>query len=172
MPDGPGIPERRCARVARVPACDVYPARPAVAGCRRCLGGDHEARCGYAPAVRRATPVRGLYRVVRAALAAYLVAVVGGSVAGDYVGAQFFSLAVPLLLGLGCGWAAARAAGRTRDWDVRLIAAVYAVVGAALAFRVNDEPFGSAGRWLPPLAAALAGALCGAYVEAPPPKDR
>ena len=163
-----------------VSACELFPSRPSRPGCARCINGDATATCAYTAATpdavsrgrkRRRRPT-GLELIVRAALAATAVMVVGGHVGADYVGADHgFSLFIPLITGVLCGWAASRAVGVTRAWLVRVIAAVYAAASSPLMFRVNGEPFGSAGRWLPPILAAAAGALLlGTYID-PRPRD-
>lgn len=171
---------RPCARVATVSACELFPSRPSRPGCARCVGGDPAAACAYTATTqdavsrgrkRRRRPT-GLELVVRAALAATAVMVVGGHVGADYVGADHgFSLFIPLITGVLCGWAASRAVGVTRAWSVRVIAAAYAAASSPLMFRVNGEAFGDVGRWLPPILAAAAGALfLGTYID-PRPRD-
>lgn len=160
-------------------ACELFPSRPSRPGCGRCVGGDPDAACAYAATTqtavsagrkRRRRPV-GVEKYVRAALAAYAVAIVGGHVGADYVGADHgFSLFLPVIVGVVCGWAASRAVGVTRAYSVRAVAALYAAASSPLAFRVNGEAFGGAGRWLPPIVAAVAGALIGTYID-PRPRD-
>src|SRR5690348_18120410 len=59
-------------------------------------------------------PYTTLFRsVVAGLIAGFLVAVITGDVSSQYVGAQFFDLAAPLLTGLATGIAATSAA-RTR----------------------------------------------------------
>ena len=168
-----------CARVTCVSACELFPSRPSRAGCARCLGGDATATCAYTETTqtavsagrkRRRRPI-GVEKYVRASLAAYAVAIIGGHVGADYVGADHgFSLSVPVIVGVVCGWAASRAVGVTRAYPVRLVAALYAAASSPLAFRVNGEDFGGTGRWLPPIVAAVVGALVGTYID-PRPRD-
>ncbi|HVU71463.1 MAG TPA: hypothetical protein VHE83_00745 [Mycobacteriales bacterium] len=160
-------------------ACELFPSRPSREGCARCIGGDASATCAYTATTktavsagrkRRRRPV-GVEKYVRAALGAYAVAIVGGHVGADYVGADHgFSLVVPVIIGVVCGWAASRAVGVTRAWSVRLVAALYAAISSPLGFRVNGEDFGGAGRWLPPIVAAVVGAVLGTYID-PRPRD-
>src|SRR5689334_4858616 len=115
MPAAAVFPRRACARVASVSACELFPSRPARPGCARCVGGDAAASCAYAATTkeavtagrkRRRRPV-GVEKLVRAALAADAVAMAGGHFGADYVGADHgFSLFLPLIIGVFCGWAA------------------------------------------------------------------
>jgi hypothetical protein len=164
--------------VTGVSACELFPSRPSRPGCGRCVGGDVTAACAYAVTTRDAVSAgrrrrrrpQGAERYVRAALAATPCAVAGGFVSADYVGAGGFSVVLPLIVGIVTGWAASRAVGVTRRFDVRIIAGLYAAASAPLGFRVNGEAFGGAGRWLPPVLAALVGGLCGTYID-PRPRD-
>ncbi len=107
---------------------------------------------------------RRLAQLTSAGLAASAVALVGGFVSSQYVGAGAFSLITPFIVGMLCGAAATKAAhtdGRDRFGTVvRTVAVVYAVLGAAYAFRFvpgSESPFSPAGRVLPPYLAAAAG---------------
>lgn len=147
---------------ARAPRqrCAVHPARPAVDSCPTCgrprCGADAAAlpgachACGDAPPVADVAPARPLpddERLVRGGLAAYAVAVLGGWVVSEYVGATLFSYAGPFLLGLFCGTAATRAAGtdrgagagRTVAARVRWLAVVIGVLGVALGFLLEGS---------------------------------
>jgi len=111
--------------------------------------------------------------LARCALGASLAALAGGAVGADYVGAAYFSLLVPLVIGLACGWAASRGAGRVLPpWVGSGVAAGYAAAGAALSFRFASTPYGAVGTWLPPLAAAAAGALVWQFVDPRPWRAR
>ena len=162
--------------------CPVHPRRPAVDACPVCGRG----RCGpdatQAPsggclACRgTAAPVRvhvaPFERLVRAALAAIPVALVGGAVAAQYVGAELFAYLTPAVVGVLCGAAAQAAAGGPRRGrtalGVRGLACLYAVLGVALGFVLEEsvDPLDPA--TLLPYACALAGALLWTM----PPKDR
>ena len=104
-----------------------------------------------------------LERVVRAALAATGVAVPGGLVAAQYVGAEVFAYLTPAVVGVLCGAAAqAAAAGPRRGRTavvVRIVAAGYAVLGVALGFVLEGSVDVLDGATLLPYAAAGAGAL-------------
>ena len=156
--------------------CASHPGRPAVDECPvcsrpRCGAEQHElgaGGCAVCVAERRAIrpelPVR--VRVIAAAIAGLLVAVVGGAVSSEYVGAQWFDLAAPALTGIAVG-IVATAVARTRgkgplDWPLRGFAAVLAVLGTALSFRLvpgGDSPFTPVADVIPPYLAAIGGAL-------------
>ncbi len=145
-------PTRRAAVRLR---CAAHPARPAVDRCRVC----GRLRCGadarYAPGggCRVCLGVAGgavsapgpgdLERLVRACLAASAVGLLGAPVAAEYVGAEVFSVLVPVVLGVLCGAVAVRAAGtdgRGRfGAGVRAAGAGYAVLGVALGYLVEGS---------------------------------
>jgi hypothetical protein len=162
-----------------VSACELFPSRPARPGCARCIGRDPGATCGYAVTAQdavhegrkhRPRPT-GFERWVRATLAGFVGMLVSGFISADYVGADNgFSLILPFIFGIVTGWICSRAVGVTRAWDIRALAAVFAGLSSPLAFRVNGEAFGHPGRWLPPILAAVAGALGGTYID-PRPRD-
>ncbi|MGH3743751.1 MAG: hypothetical protein ACRDTP_02700 [Mycobacteriales bacterium] len=98
-----------------------------------------------------------------------LGAVAGAVLGQEYVGARVFSVVFPLLVGLVIAAVAASWAGpvgRSLRHGAAVTAAVCAGLSALLDFRFTDEPFGSAGRWLPPLVAAVAAGLLGTEVLA------
>jgi hypothetical protein len=105
-------------------------------------------------------------RLIAGVLAGLVVAVLAGTVSSQYVGASGFDLAAPALTGLAAGIAATSAA-RTHgrgplDWPLRGVAAVLAVLGTALSFRLvpgGDSPFTPLSAVGPPYLAAIAGAL-------------
>src|SRR5687768_1959607 len=123
--------------------CAFHPLRPAVdccpvcgrgrcapdaaqspgGGCRACGGAGPTARGGG----RAVSPVE---RLVRAALGAAPVALLGGVVAAEYVGAEVFAYLTPAVVGVLCGAAAQAAAGGPRRGRValavRALACVYA----------------------------------------------
>lgn len=169
--------------------CAVHPARPAVDSCPTCgrprCGADALAQpgachaCADAPVVEVAAPSRPVAddeRLVRGALAAYAVAVLGGWVVSEYVGATLFSYAGPFLLGLFCGTAATRAAGTDRAAAghggaavrVRWVAVALGVLGVGLGFLLEGSrsPISGGLDVLGPYALALAGGWLGTL----PPK--
>jgi hypothetical protein len=110
--------------------------------------------------------------LVRCLLAAWVSALLGAVLGYNYVGAQFFSLLVPGLVGAVVAVAGRRAAGGGLSGPEllgsRLVTAGYATVSALYAFRFADEPYGPTGRWLPPVVCALVGAVVGEMNAAPP----
>jgi hypothetical protein len=80
-------------------------------------------------------------RLVRAALAAYGVALLGGLVAAQYVGAQLFAYLTPFVVGVLTGAAAQAASGGSRTGRdalaVRVVAGVLAVLSVALGFALE-----------------------------------
>jgi len=137
------------------PRCAVHPSRPAVDACPVC----ERPRCGAdvsavavgclgcvaesAGAVSTVRPAGDVERLVRAALAAYAVSLVGGLVASEYVGATVFAYLGPFVVGVVCGGAATRAAGTEGRGQlgsrVRAVAAAFAVLGIALSFVVEGS---------------------------------
>lgn len=166
--------------------CGVHPVRRAVDRCPVCslarcaadaeqaLGGGC-ASCGGTPvgqtraALRRITPTE---RLVRAALAAHGVAVLGGVVAAQYVGAQLFAYLTPFVVGVLTAAAAQAAAGGVRTGPlvprVRAIALVYALIGVALGFAIERSQDVVSGGALVPYVAAVAGVVLWTL----PPKQR
>lgn len=159
------------------PRCAVHPSRPAIDDCPVC----GRPRCGADVAsvasgclgcigegekqVAAARPPSDLERLVRAALAAYAVALVGGPIGSEYVGATIFEYLGPFVVGMICGGAAIRAArtsGRGRIGQaVRAVAAGIALLGVGFSFvleKSQDVLSGSPDVLLP-YAAAVAGAL-------------
>ena len=163
-------------RAARL-RCAVHPSRPAVGACPACgrlrCGADIAAvttGClGCAGERTAATagvpPGRDLERLTRAALAAHGVALLGGVVASEYVGATVFAYLGPFVVGVLCGGAATRAArtdGRDRlGQRVRVLATVYAVLSVGLSFVIEGSmtPVSGSADVLLPYAAAVAGAV-------------
>ena len=110
-------------------------------------------------------PPGDLERLVRAALAAYAVALLGGPIGSEYVGATIFEYLGPFVVGIICGGAATRAAHTTGRDDVgravRGIAAAIAVLGVAFSFVLekSQDVVSASPDVLLPYAAAVAGAL-------------
>lgn len=168
------------------PRCAVHPSRPAVDACPVCerprcgvdasRGAAGCLGCAAAPAspVRPVRPPGDLERLVRAALSAYAVAMAGGLVASEYVGATVFAYLGPFVVGVVCGGAATRAArtdGRGRLGSrVRAVAAGLAVLGVALGFVVE----GSLGvlSVRPDVLLPYAAAVAGAVLWTMPPRAR
>lgn len=117
-------------------------------------------------------PGGDLERYVRAALGSYAVALLGGVVAAQYVGAAVFAYLTPFVVGVLTGAAAQGAAGIAKGGPggnaVRLIAAVYAVLGIALGFVLErSEGVLSSASVLPYVAA-----IVGVVLWTLPPKQR
>ena len=143
MPNDPVAVARRCA---------VHPSRRAVDRCPTCarprcgaeaLPGAQGCRaCGPVPVAAgvRTGPGPGLEPYVRAALAGSFTAVLGGLVSSEYIGAPYFAFIAPFLVGVLCGVVMLRAAGTTgtgtRVGQVRALAAVYAVLGVGVGFKL------------------------------------
>lgn len=123
-------------------------------GCLACRGTDPGAT---------ARPATLLERGVRAALASTAVALIGGVVAAQYVGAQLFAYLTPFVLGVLTAAAAQSASGEGRTGStggrVRLVAVVYAVLGVALGFVLEGSAGVLDGDALLPYAAAVAGVV-------------
>lgn len=169
----PAPPGSRCAAHPLRRAVDLCPvcARTRCAGdaqgpgCPACVGTGHPER----GAVR---PASVLERSVRGALAAAAAALVGGVVAAQYVGAELFAYLTPFVVGVLVAAAAQAAAGGTRTGPavrrLRLVAGVYAVLGTALGFVLEQSEGVFAAASLLPYAAAVLGVLLWTL----PPKRR
>jgi hypothetical protein len=110
-------------------------------------------------------PAGDLERLVRATLAAYAVALVGGPIGSEYVGATIFEYLGPFVVGVLCGGAATRAAGTNGRGPVgkavRAVAAALAVLGVAFSFMLekSQDVLSVDPAVLLPYALAVAGAL-------------
>jgi hypothetical protein len=96
--------------------------------------------CHGLASVPTTPPPTGRERVVRGALGAYVLALGGGMIAAQYVGAPLFQYLAPAVVGIACGAAATAAAGEPRGpvlQRVRAVAVVYAVLAVALGFRLE-----------------------------------
>jgi hypothetical protein len=126
-----------------------------------CLGCLVESTAPVATVV----PAGHLERLVRATLAAYAVALVGGPIGSEYVGATIFEYLGPFVVGMICGGAATRAAGTNGRGElgraVRGIAAGVALLGVAFSFVLekSQDVLSVSPDVLLPYAAAAAGAL-------------
>jgi hypothetical protein len=152
-----------------VERCAAHPARPAADHCPRCgrprcapdrdNGGSRGCLLCPVP-VRPVGPVEVL---VRAGLAGYATAAVGGWIATQYVGVHVMSLLVPAVVGLAVAASASAACGRPSDAirrAVTLVAAAAALLGVGLGFRLFPiSPVESAALVAAPYACALAGVL-------------
>lgn len=133
--------------------CAVHPSRSAVDLCPTCArprcGADAPpglpgcASCRPVPAAGRHAARRsfgGVESYVRAAVAGSFAAVLGGLVCSEYIGAPYFDFIAPCLVGVLCGVVMLRAAGipgaAVSSSRVRALAAVYAVLGVGVGFKV------------------------------------
>jgi hypothetical protein len=136
-------------------------------GCLGCVG---EQR---APA-STTRPPGDAERLVRATLAAYAVALVGGPIGSEYVGATIFEYLGPFVVGVLCGAAATRAAhtdGRDRiGRAVRGVAAGLALCGVAFSFLLERSQDVLSARAAVLLAYLLA--VAGALLWTMPPRHR
>lgn len=149
--------------------CAAHPARPARDRCPRCgrprCAADHALGecCAVCRDETPRSPRPAVGALAGAGAAGTLLAVVGGALGQEYVGAHWFSVLFPALVGIVIAAAAAAAAGPLPPVLVHVTAAMsggYAALSALLDFRFTDVPFGPVGRWLPPLlAAAVAGVV-------------
>ena len=166
--------------------CAVHPVRRAVDRCPVCSrprcaadadlapGGGCPA-CGGTPdgaGSSRQRVVPPLEKLVRAALAAQAVALLGGVVAQQYVEAQLFAYLTPFVVGVLTAAAAQSAATGARVGPdagrVRVVAVVYAVLGVALGFVLEESTDVFAGSTVLPYLAAVAGVILWTL----PPKAR
>jgi hypothetical protein len=130
--------------------CVAHPARPAVDRCPTCgrprcgadaLGLQCEI-CAH-PAVGT-PPAPALERLVRGALGASAMALLGGVVLQEYVGAPYFAYLAPAITGVAVASAATAASGEPQGpvlQRVRLAAVLYAVLAAGLGFAL-DRTYG------------------------------
>lgn len=182
-PSAPAAPPG--ASLAPGTRCGVHPVRRAVDRCPvcgrpRCAADAGSAPGGGCPACQGVPPGAGatvrqvpvLEGVVRAALAAMAVALLGGVVAAEYVDAQLFAYLTPFVVGVLTGAAAQAAAGSPRTGPaamrVRVVAGVYAVLGVALGFALERSKDAFESSTLLPYLAAVAGVVLWTL----PPKSR
>lgn len=166
--------------------CGVHPVRRAVDRCPVCArprcaadaerapGGGCPGCEGVPPGAEAASrrPVPPLEKLVRAALAAQAVALLGGVVAAEYVDAQLFAYLTPFVVGVLTGAAAQSASGGARTGTdaqrVRVLAVVYAVLGVGYGFALERSKDVLEGSTLLPYLAAVAGVVLWTL----PPKTR
>jgi hypothetical protein len=109
-----------------------------------------------------------------AAVAALPTALLGAALGQEYVGARFFSVVFPALVGVALALAVMSAAGPVRPAGRAVLAALtagYAAISALLDFRFTDLPYGGPGRWLPPVLAAVVAAVVAAVGFARPAQE-
>ena len=174
-PAAPLAPGTRCGAHPVRRAVDLCP----VCGRPRCAADAAEAPGGGCPAcggsagplVARA-PVPARERLVRGALAAQGAAVLGGVVAAEYVEAPLFSYLTPFVVGVLTAAAAQAAAGGARSGPdvsrIRVVAVVYALLGVALGFVLEQSTAITDRDTLVPYVAAVAGVVLWTL----PPKAR
>lgn len=161
--------------------CAVHPARPAFDTCPvcarpRCAADADEAPGGGCVACRGSDRPVGRPRpqrrdILAAAVSCHLAALAGGAVASQYVDVTFFDVIVPAGIGIVCGAVAEAAARGTRGSELRVVAVLYAVVGAVAAVRFVPGPQSL----VTPLAATWPGyaaAAAGAWLWTAPPRRR
>ncbi len=177
-------PPATAAPLAPGTRCGVHPVRRAVDLCPVCARPRCAADAALAPGggcpscggsatsgpVRVVVPVQeGL---VRAALAAQGVALLGGFVASQYVEAPLFSYLTPFVVGVLTAAAAQAASGAARSGPdamrIRLVAVVYALLGVALGFVLEKSTGTLDTSTLLPYAAAVVGVVLWTL----PPKQR
>jgi hypothetical protein len=166
--------------------CAVHPSRPAVDDCPVC----GRPRCGADAAdvavgcrgcvsdgevaATRGAPPSEIEQLVRASLAAYAVALIGGPIGSEYVGATIFEYLGPFVVGMICGGAATRAAHTNGHGQigraVRGIAAGLAVLGVAFSFLLEKSQDVLSGS--PHVLLAYAAAVAGALLWTMPPRSR
>ena len=169
--DGAADPAQRCAAHPGRPAADLCP----VCGRPRCAADAADPAvgcelCGGRVAAPGRRPPADLRAVCGAAVWCHVTAVAAAYVGQQYVEVRWFSLLVPVGVGIVCAIAAERGAGPARGTPLRIIAAVYAVLSTALAFRLEGsvELFSPLRTVGPPYLAAAAGA----WFWTQPPKQR
>lgn len=164
----PGRPAVDLCPVCRRARCGADRADPLLeGGCTVCqdLGARREAARTHRAADNRE-------RLLRGTLAANGAAIVMGYVVAQYVQAELFEYLAPAVLGLLCGFAATSAAGNPGQGvlaaRVRLVTAVYALLGTAFGFVLEGTfgVFATSGDVLAPYVVAVAAA----WLWATPPK--
>lgn len=164
--------------------CGVHPVRRAVDLCPVCARPRCAADAGAAPGGGCLTcggsaatgPLRPVVsvaeRLVRGALAAQGVAVLGAVVAAQYVQAPLFEYLTPFVVGILTAVAAQGASGAARTGPdasrIRLVSVVYALLGVALGFVLEKSTGTFDTSTLLPYAAAVVGVVLWTL----PPKAR
>jgi hypothetical protein len=161
--------------------CAAHPARPAHDCCPTCdrprcardaRRGERCELCLPRPTGRPARPLP--VALTAAAVAALPTALLGAALGQEYVGARFFSVVFPALVGVALALAVMSAAGPVRPAGRAVLAALtagYAAISALLDFRFTDLPYGGPGRWLPPVLAAVVAAVVAAVGFARPAQE-
>ncbi|MGI8537023.1 MAG: hypothetical protein ACR2K2_11110 [Mycobacteriales bacterium] len=144
----------RCPVCGR-PRCAADAEQASGGGCPVCRGG-----VGAAPPPAFVSDVE---RYIRAALASTAVALLGGVVAAQYVGAAVFAYLTPFVVGVLTGAAAQAAAGGAKTGPaaarIRVLAGLYAVLGVAFGFVLERSEGVLAAASLLPYLAAVAGVV-------------
>jgi hypothetical protein len=148
------------ARQHRIPAVPDRPFSGRVSGVTAGEGSPH-------PPASRQSGWRTIVRVLAVTAGFLAIAELGALVLSEYVGTAVFSWLLPGLLGAGSGELASTVAypmRRSRPTPaVRAVVAAAGVVAPVVAtlqaFRIADVPFGPVGSWLPPVVAAVVGAV-------------
>jgi hypothetical protein len=130
----PSLPAADTCPVCERPRCAADSAAAPGGGCLAC-----EGRRG-----RQGPPPLELRGLVSAAAVTHPVAVVGGMIASEYVGAGWVGWVVPGFVGIIVSIAAEHGAGKQRGPLLRALAAVYAVLAVAVGFQspyAAETPF-------------------------------
>jgi hypothetical protein len=152
--------------------CAVHPARLAADSCPVCGRGRcapdvstfRDRGCAACTSAEAAVRPAGAVEVLtRAGLAGIASAWAGGWVATQHVGVHVMSILAPGLVGLAASWATSAAAGArptAQRRAVLAVAAVSALLGTALAYRLFPlSPLHPLDQVGPPYLAALGGVL-------------
>ncbi|HEV2888862.1 MAG TPA: hypothetical protein VGX28_00640 [Frankiaceae bacterium] len=166
----PGLPAYDTCPVCARPRCAADSAAAPGGGCHACRGV--RARSGPPPLDGES--------LVRAGVLCGLVAPLAGIIASEYAGAGGVGIVVPFFVGIVLGILAESAARRRRGRALRILAAIYAVVGVAVgldyekalgsAFKLSAtaEAFGLFRYPVVPVSYVMA--ALGAWVWTAPPK--
>lgn len=167
----------RLGTAARLPPCSGHGRFRCRLGCRSSgrVSGVAAQEVPPRPAAGSSSRWRAAARVLLVAAGFVAIAELGALVLSEYVGTSVFSWLLPGLLGAGSGELASTVSYPVRRvrpvpavrlviWVAGIVAPVVATVQA---FRLADVPYGPAGRWLPPVSAAVAGALLMLLLPAP-----
>lgn len=161
--------------------CAVHPSRPAFDNCPVCdrprcafdaqMGAKGCASCTARKATREpklAAGTAALAAGTAGVVAAVMVTIIGGGIESEYVGARFFSILMPGLVGMavgGCAIAVAKFASlrerlpESMRTALRGFSILISVISADVGFKFADTPLSHPGRWVPPFVAAAVGAF-------------
>ncbi len=118
----PGLPAHDTCPVCARPRCAADAANAPGGGCYACQGTRE----------RTGPPPLDLESLARAGVLCGLVAPLAGLIASEYAGAGGVGIVVPFFVGIVLGILAEFAARKRRGRALRILAAVYAVVGIAV----------------------------------------